>query len=269
MIGSPAEQRAPLGVRDDVLEQRDRQPLADARALVDLLILARLERDLLDDFADERRDAAASQPPRSIQASCAVIAIACWRVAGIVRADLRADAVLERRDDLAARRVVLRVGAEDHHDVERQPHRVALDLDVAFLKDVEEADLDLAGEVGQLVDREDAAVRARQQPVVHRQLVGELQAGARGLDRIEVADQVGDRDVGRRQLLDVARVAVEPADRQVVAGLARRARGTPRRAAPAGRRGSRSPGTTGIASSSRSTARAGCGSSPGRAGRAG
>jgi hypothetical protein len=60
-----------------------------------------------------------------------------------------------------------------------QAHRVAFDLDVAFLEDVEQADLDLAGEVGQLVHREDAAVRPRQQAVVHRQLVAELQARSR------------------------------------------------------------------------------------------
>ena len=130
----------------------------------------------------------------------------------IVGADLGADPVLERRDDLAARRVVLGVGAEDHHHVERQAYRVAFDLDVAFLEDVEQAHLDLAGEVGQLVDREDAAVGPGQQAVVHRQLVGELQAGARRLDRIEVANHVGDRHVRRRQLFDVAGVAVEPAD---------------------------------------------------------
>ena len=74
----------------------------------------------------------------------------------VVRADLGADAILERRDDLAARRVVLGVGGEEHHDVERQPDREAFDLDVALLQDVEQADLDLAGEIGQLVDREDA-----------------------------------------------------------------------------------------------------------------
>ncbi len=149
----------------------------------------------------------------------------------VVRADLGADAILERRDDLAARGVVLGVGAEHHHHVERQAHRIALDLDVPFLEDVEQADLDLAGEVGQLVDREHAAIGARQQPVVHRQLVGELQARARRLDRIEVANQVGDRDVGRRELLDVARVAIEPCDRQVVARLngPRAARGADRR----------------------------------------
>ena len=160
----------------------------------------------------------------------------------VVRADLRADAILQRRDDLAARGVVLGVGAEHHQDVERQAHRVALDLDVPFLQDVEEADLDLAGEVGQLVDREDAAVRPRQQAVVHRQLVGELQAGARRLDRIEVADHVGDRHVGRRELLDVARVAATAsAIGSASPSACGPARGTRSRAARAGRRGSRIP----------------------------
>ena len=174
----------------------------------------------------------------------------------IVRADLRADAILQRRDDLAARGVVLGVGAEDQQHVERQPDRIALDLDVPFLEDVEQADLDLAGEIRQLVDREDAAVRPRQQPVVHRQLVGELQRGARRLDRIEVADHVGDGHVGRRELLDVARVARQPRDRQrrplprdacaargterrerIVVDLAARARpGSLRRAGPASAR---------------------------------
>ena len=135
--------------------------------------------------------------------------------------------------------------------VERQAHRVALDLDVAFLQDVEQADLDLAGEIGQLVDGEDAAVGARQQAVVHRQLVGELQAGARRLDRIDVADHVGDRHVRRRQLLDVAlRRGPSQAIGSVVA--VRRARGA-RHAAQSGASGSSwisQPGTTGIASSS-------------------
>ena len=76
-----------------------------------------------------------------------------------------------------------------------------------------------AGEVGQLVDGEDAAVGARQQAVVHRQLVADLAAAARRLDRIDVADHVGDGHVRRRQLLDVALVAVPPGDRQIVAGL--------------------------------------------------
>ncbi len=135
---------------------------------------------------------------------------------GVVRADLGADPILERRDDLAARRVVLGVRREDHQDVERQADRVALNLDVTFLQDVEQADLDLARQVRQLVDREDAAVRARQQPVVHRQLVAEAQAGARRLDRIDVADHVGDRHVRGCELLDVAVLARQPRDRQRV-----------------------------------------------------
>ena len=133
-----------------------------------------------------------------------VMAIACGSAAHVVRSDLGADAILERRDDLAARGVVLGIGGEEHHHVERQPHRVALDLDVAFLQDVEQADLDLAGQVGQFVDREDAAIGARQQAEVHRQLAASCSPPLRRLDRIDVADHVGDGDVGRRELLDIA-----------------------------------------------------------------
>ena len=100
----------------------------------------------------------------------------CSSVSRIVRADLAADAVLQRRDDLAARRVVFRVRGEDQHQVERQAHRIALNLHVAFLHDVEQADLDLAGQIGQFVDGEDAAIGARQQAVVDGQLVGDVLA---------------------------------------------------------------------------------------------
>ena len=122
-------------------------------------------------------------------------------------ANLRADAILERRDDFAARGIVLGVGAEDQRHVELQPHRVAFDLDVALLHDVEQRHLDFAGEVGQLVDGEDAAVGAGQQAIVHGQFAGKIFPAARGLDGIEVADQVGDGDVGRGQLFNVALVA--------------------------------------------------------------
>ena len=89
----------------------------------------------------------------------------------------------------------------------------------------------LPGEVRQLVDGEDAAVGPRQQPVVHRQLVGEVEARLRRLDRIDVADHVGDRHVGRRELLDVACLARQPGDRQRVAlcGDPRAARAADRR----------------------------------------
>ncbi len=85
----------------------------------------------------------------------------------VVGANLRADAVLERRDDFAARRVILRVRGKDQHHVERQTHWVTLNLHVAFLHDVEQPHLNLAGEIGQFVDGENAAVGARQQAVVN------------------------------------------------------------------------------------------------------
>ena len=138
------------------------------------------------------------------------------RVVRVVREDLRGDAVPQRRDDVAAVRVVLGVRREHDQDVERDADREAADLEVALLEDVEEADLDARLQVRQLVDREDAAVRARDDAVVDDVLVRERQLERRGLDRIDVADEVGDRDVRRRELLAVAVLARKPGDGQVV-----------------------------------------------------
>jgi hypothetical protein len=154
---------------------------------------------------------------------------------GVVGADLAADAVFERRDDLAARGVVLGVGGEDDGDVELEADGVALNLHVALLHDVEERDLDFAGEVGELVDGEDAAVGAGQQAVVHGELGAEFLAGARGLDGVDVADEVGYRHVGGGELFDVAVVGVSQAMGVSSPSLAMRSR----RIWRAGRRGCR------------------------------
>ncbi len=156
---------------------------------------------------------------RAVQASCAVIVDALFDVLGVVGADFAADAVLERGDDLAARGVVLGVGGEDDGDVERQADGVALNLHVALLHDVEEGDLDFAGEVGELVDGEDAAVGAGQQAVVHGELGAEILVAARGLDGVDVADEIGYGDVGGGELFDVAVVGGEPGDGGFVAHL--------------------------------------------------
>ncbi len=78
-----------------------------------------------------------------------------------MRADLAADAVLERRDDLAARGVIFGVGRENQHQVERQADRVAFDLDVPFLHDVEQPNLNLPRQVRQFIDGENSTVGAR------------------------------------------------------------------------------------------------------------
>ena len=136
-----------------------------------------------------------------------------------MRANFAAHAVLERRDDFAASGVVLGIGGEDQQHVQRQANGVALNLHVAFLHDIEKAHLDFAGEIGQFVDGEDAAVGARKQAVVHGQLVGKIPPAARGLDGIDVADDVGDGHVGRGQFFDEAVFAREPGDGRVVALL--------------------------------------------------
>ena len=86
-----------------------------------------------------------------------------------MRADHRADAVFEGRDDPPAVGVVFRVGRKDHREIEVEPHRVAPDLHVALFQDVEEPDLNLGGQVGELVDAENAAVGSGNQAEMHRQ----------------------------------------------------------------------------------------------------
>ena len=134
----------------------------------------------------------------------------------VMRADLGAEAVLQRRDDAAAVRVVLRVGAGHDEHIQRQPQRVAADLDVALLHHIQHRDLDPLGQVGQLVDRDDAAVGPRNQAVGDG--LGVAEAAALGdLDRVDVADQVRDAGVGGGQFLGVALTAVLPGHREVVA----------------------------------------------------
>ncbi len=128
----------------------------------------------------------------------------------------RADSILERRDDPAAVGVVFGVGRKDHAEIEVEPHRIPTDLHVALFKDVEKPDLDLGGEIGQLVDAENAAVGARDQPEVHGQLAREITAlGV--LDHVDLADQVGDGYIGRGQFFVVSLTPADPLDRRRIA----------------------------------------------------
>ena len=140
----------------------------------------------------------------------------------VVGADLGAEAILERGDDAAAVRVVLRVRRRHQQHVQRQPQGVAADLDVPLLHHVQQRDLDPLGQVGQFVDRHDAAVRARHQAEVNGLRVAE-RAPFGDLDRVDVTDQVGDRGVRGGQLLGVPNAAVPPADRQRVTEFLRAA----------------------------------------------
>src|SRR5215472_6457777 len=133
-----------------------------------------------------------------------------------MRTNLRTDAVFQRCDDLAARGVVLGIRAEDERNVQRQPHRVALNLHVAFLHDVEKSNLNLAREIGELVDGEDAAIGARKQPIVHGVFAAQFVSALRRFNGIDVADQVGDGHIGGRQLFYITLIRREVRNRRAI-----------------------------------------------------
>lgn len=136
----------------------------------------------------------------------------------IMSADLGAEPVLQRSDDPAPVGVVLRVGGGDQEHVQGQPQRIAADLDVSLFQHVEQRDLDALGQVGQLVQPEDATVGPRHQSVVHGLRVAEGTALS-DLDRVHVADQVADAGVRRSELLGVTVIPMPPGDRQFLTEL--------------------------------------------------
>src|SRR5580704_13057428 len=134
----------------------------------------------------------------------------------VVRANLRADAVFEGRDDFSTCRVIFGICAEDDSDIEREANGIALNLHVAFLHDVKQADLNFSGEVWKLVNGEDAPIRARQQSVMNRELARKFMPTAGRFDGVNVADEVRDCHVGRSELLHVAIVGREIRNRSRV-----------------------------------------------------
>ena len=133
-------------------------------------------------------------------------------------ANLGAEAILQRGDDPPAVGVVLRVGAGHHEHIEREAEHVAADLDIALLHHVEHRDLDAFGQVGQLVDGDDAAVAARDQAEVDGLRIPQAPT-LRDLHRIDITDQVGHTRVGGGELLGIPLVPAAPGDRQVVSQL--------------------------------------------------
>ena len=216
-LGLAVDQRPPGGVGHQRLEVGHGEAHRHARALVDVRALAGQLAERGDDLDHVARARRRGRPrPRAARASCTRDVDLDVDLERVVGADLGAEAILQRGDDAAAVGVVLGVGRGEQHHVERQADLVAADLHVALLEHVEQADLDALGEVGQLVDGEDAAVGAGHQAVVQGELVGEV-AALGHLDGVDLADEVGDRRVGRGQLLAEAVVAVHPRDRRVVA----------------------------------------------------
>ncbi|MCL6481594.1 MAG: hypothetical protein K6U02_07700 [Firmicutes bacterium] len=201
-----------FGVAEHAFECGDGQPLADARAPVHPLVAPGQEGNFFDGLADELRDehgpAVALDP--GLLGGNGHGFLQCGRVMGT---DFRTDPVFQRRDDFSACGVILRVRREHQQDIQRQAHRIAFDLHVAFLHDVEQAHLNFARQVREFVDGKDAAVGPRQQAVVDRQFIGEIATAAGGFDRVHVANHVGDGHVGCGQFLDVPGSAVQPGDR--------------------------------------------------------
>src|SRR5579871_3237609 len=207
-----------FGIGQDRFKVVDRNAHRHARALIDLVGAARLKGDLRDDLLDELRNA--QRHPRFRRQRCLLLHhqdLVLQRLR-IVSANLDVETILERRDDAPARGVVFRVSARAKYHIDRQTNLVALYLDILLFHQVEQTDLHLLGQIGQLIDGKDAAIDAGYQSVMNSFLICEV-AALGNSDWIDLANQIRDRYIGRRKLLSVAMVAADPRDLQKIALL--------------------------------------------------
>src|SRR5208283_307156 len=199
-----------LGAADYAFESGDGQALADAGATVHAFIVAGLKGDFFDDltqiWGDFDFSGGVPVEPGFLRSD----GHAFLDSGGVVGADFRAHTVFQRGDDFSAGGVVLGIGGEDEEHVEGQAQGIALNLDVAFLHDVEQADLDFAGEIGEFVDGENAAIGAGEKAVVDSELIGKVATAAGGADGVNVANDVGDGDVRGSKFFDEALIAGHP-----------------------------------------------------------
>src|SRR5438105_120069 len=206
-----------LGAANETFQSRDGQALADAGAAVHALVFARLESDFFHHLPEIRWHvnllSGIAAYPGFLRGDGHSFLDGC----GVVRANFGANAVFERGDNFPTRGVILGIGGEDDEHVEWQPQRIALNLNVAFLHDVEETDLNFSGKVGKFVNGKDAAVGAWEKAVVDGELVGKVAAAASRANRVDIANYVGHGHVRRGEFFDKPVVARHPSDGSIVA----------------------------------------------------
>src|SRR5712692_5509141 len=206
-----------FGAADEAFESCDGKTLADSGSAVDTLVFAGQKGDFFDDLTEIGRHVDLLAGIAPYPGFLGRDSHSFLDTRRIVRSNLRADAIFQRRDDLSARSVIFRIRGKNKKHVEREAQGIALNLDVAFLHDVEEADLNFSGQVGKFVDGENAAIGAREKPVVNREFVGEVASAAGRANRINISDDVGHGDIGRREFFDESIVSGHPGDGSIVA----------------------------------------------------
>ncbi len=206
---------AALCIAHEIFHRSNRQSGTNAGFLIDELVSPRLKGYLLNNFSEIMWDVDIP----SIATDHRFLfrdANSVFKGARIVGKNLGVNSVFQRCNNIAAVRVVLGICREHDHKVERYPDVETTDLNIFFLHDIKEADLDSGLKVRKFVDSEDSSIRAGNDPEVNRPLVRVVEPLRRGLNRVDVADEVGNRDVRGREFFPVSGIAVEPLDLDVV-----------------------------------------------------
>src|SRR5690242_20781108 len=129
--------------------------------------------------------------------------------------DLAFYPVFQGRYDGAPVRIVFRVSREYKQDIQRQPQPEAADLDIPFLQDIEQGNLDARLKVRQLVDYKNTPVAPGNDAEVNGPFIRVAQPQVSSLDRVYIPDEVRHRHIRRGQLLSISFVPVNPFQRSI------------------------------------------------------
>ena len=108
----------------------------------------------------------------------------------IVRANLAAETVFQWRNHATTIGVVLGVCRGNQHHIEWQANFVSANLHVAFFKHVQQTHLNSFCQVGQFVDRKNAAICAWDKSIVDGEFVAEVTPFS-NFDGVNFANEVG------------------------------------------------------------------------------
>ena len=109
---------------------------------------------------------------------------------------LRSNPVLQGRDDSSPGGIVFGICREYEEHVDGQANRKSFYLNIALLHDVEQTDLNLGSQVGELIDGKNSPMSSWQQSKVNVFLGRECRALGGRLDGVQIPDDVGDGHVG-------------------------------------------------------------------------
>ena len=120
------------------------------------------------------------------------------------------DSVFKRRYNRTTVGIIFWIGSEYKNNIQRKSQLKTTNLNIPFLKNIKEGNLNPCLQIRKFIDYKDATVTSWNDAVVNYSFIREIQPQVRCFYRINIPDKICDRHIRSSQLLTVALAAVQP-----------------------------------------------------------